>query len=100
MENGEEEPSLDRFKEEINKYKVIEKEIQALPTSAAIGWLRIDARPLKNSLATWASKWIYLYTHYLEENAINTITELYDFISDSNTQLDTKVNLNSKILNI
>ncbi len=26
----------------------------------------MDAKPIKQALITWTSKWIYLYTHYLQ----------------------------------
>lgn len=40
--------------------------LQALPTSATIGYIKIDAKPIKQALSTWVTKWIYLYTHYLQ----------------------------------
>lgn len=39
---------------------------QALPSSAPLGWIRVDAKPVKQALATWASKWVYLFTQYLQ----------------------------------
>ncbi len=41
-------------------------QLQALPSSAPLGWVKVDAKPIKQALITWASKWIYLYTHYLQ----------------------------------
>ena len=38
----------------------------ALPGAATVGWVRINAKPLKQALSTWASKWVYLFTHYLQ----------------------------------
>ena len=40
--------------------------LQALPSSAALGWIKVDARPIKHALATWTSKWVYLFTHHLQ----------------------------------
>jgi hypothetical protein len=46
--------------------RVIGQEIAALPGNATIGFIKVSAKPLKASLATWASKWVYLFTHYLQ----------------------------------
>lgn len=46
--------------------RVIGQEIAALPGNATVGFLKVSAKPLKASLATWASKWVYLFTHYLQ----------------------------------
>lgn len=58
-------PNLEAFAAEIAKYKAIQDELQALPSSAAIGWIKVDAKPLKQALLTWTSKWIYLYMRHL-----------------------------------
>lgn len=31
-----------------------------------MGYLRLDARPTKQAIITWVSKWTYLYTSYLQ----------------------------------
>lgn len=41
-------------------------DIAALPAATTAGFLRVDARPLKQALATWVTKWIYLFTQYLQ----------------------------------
>jgi hypothetical protein len=46
--------------------RVIGQEIAALPGNATVGFIKVSAKPLKASLATWASKWVYLFTHYLQ----------------------------------
>ena len=67
MEDGSrDDPTLDRFEAEIAKYRAVQEEIQALPTSATIGYIKIDAKPIKQALTTWVTKWIYLFTHYLQ----------------------------------
>ena len=58
-------PSLEAFAAEIGRYKAIQDEVQALPASAAIGWIKVDARPLKQALLTWTSKWIYHFMRHL-----------------------------------
>ena len=53
--------------------------------------MQVDAKPLKSSLSTWASKWVYLFTHYLEDKVINSMTELYAFMDSSTGILGTQV---------
>lgn len=67
LEDGtKDDPTLDRFEAEIAKYRAVQEEIQALPTSATLGYIKIDAKPIKQALTTWVTKWIYLFTHYLQ----------------------------------
>ena len=66
---GAEAPSLDAFASEIARYKSIQDEVQAAPATAPIGWLKVDARPLKQALLTWTSKWTYLYMRHLHGQA-------------------------------
>lgn len=47
--------------------RAVASEIAALPSTCNIGWLRVSAKPLKQALATWASKWVYLFTKYLQD---------------------------------
>lgn len=65
-DGSRDDPTLDRFEAEIAKYRAVQEEIQALPTSATIGYIKIDAKPIKQALTTWVTKWIYLFTHYLQ----------------------------------
>ena len=62
-------PSLEAFAAEISKYKSIQDEVQALSSSAALGWVKVDAKPLKQAVLTWTSKWIYLYMRHLQGEA-------------------------------
>lgn len=39
---------------------------QVLPPAATIGYLKVDARPVKQALLAWVTKWIFLFTNYLE----------------------------------
>lgn len=47
--------------------RAIGAEVAALPSSASLGWVRISSKPLKQTLATWASKWVYLFTKHLQD---------------------------------
>ena len=80
-EHGEEgeDPPLELFDQEISKYKNVQEEIQTLQATCVIGWIKIDAKPIKQALATWVTKWVFLFTQYLNNKLVNSMTELYQF---------------------
>jgi len=84
-------PTLERFQERIQFYKEIEEQIDAKDTPLKIGWLKIDASPLKQALETWVSKWSHTFTSFLKENLVNKINDLYDFMDNVSAGLKTEV---------
>lgn len=84
-------PPLAKFEEQIQKYKAMATEIQNLPSICTVGWVKVNAKPLRTALTTWASKWTNLFTQYLQEKVINSMSELYNFMGESNNILDRKV---------
>ncbi len=38
-----------------------------------IGYVKVNAKPLRQALSTWASKWVYLFTHYLQASEKETL---------------------------
>lgn len=80
---------LEKFDEEIARYKALQEEIQNLPAGLTIGWIRIDAKPIKHALLTWVNKWVNLYTHYLSNKVVSTMDDLYTFIGASGKVLET-----------
>lgn len=53
---GGQEPQLAQFDENITKYRQILDEVSALPPSATISWIRVDAKPVKGALSGWTNK--------------------------------------------
>lgn len=49
-------PVLSKFEEQITKYKGVAAEINQLPQMQTVGWVKINAKPLRTALSTWASK--------------------------------------------
>ena len=85
---GGADPPLDCFDAEIARYKAAQGEVAALPVGSVVGWLRCDARPIKQALSTWVTKRVYLFTHYLFEKVVSSMAELYSFIDASTRLLD------------
>ena len=86
-EDGED-PSLDKFDDMITKYKAMQDDVQQLPTSKVIGWIKVDSKPIKQALGTWVSKWVHLFTHHLSEKVTNEMDELYAFMERSRVGLE------------
>ena len=82
-----EDPALERFDEEIRRYKDVQEEIQGLTTSATIGWIKVDSKPIKQALSTCVTKWIFQFTAYLSNKVTDSMEELFTFMDNSNTIL-------------
>eukprot|EP00163_Fabomonas_tropica_P009916 TRINITY_DN1985_c0_g1_i1.p1 TRINITY_DN1985_c0_g1~~TRINITY_DN1985_c0_g1_i1.p1 ORF type:complete len:4225 (-),score=1474.45 TRINITY_DN1985_c0_g1_i1:598-13272(-) len=82
---------LRAFDDRISEYRGIQERIQQLPNSKSIGWLKIDAKPLKQALSTWCSKWTFVYTHHLASKVSSSLNELDSFIAIVNHGLSRDV---------
>ena len=66
MNGVHKDPPIAAFEAEIAKYLAIQTEITELPSSATIGYLRVDAQPMKQALSSTVTKWIYSFTLYIQ----------------------------------
>ena len=89
-------PPLSAFDAEIVKFKALEAEIRDLPGSKVFGPFRVDAKPIKNSLSSWVSKWVYQYQQYLLDKVTNNVANLDVFVSETVVKLDTEVDDNNR----
>ena len=46
---------------------MVKQKITDLDDHHDIGWLRVNMKPIKNTLITFSSKWIWTFTKYLSE---------------------------------
>lgn len=67
MDGGNAAPSLARFETKIANFRALEEEINGQPSSFILGYIRANARPLKQTLIAWLSKWIFMYTQCLQD---------------------------------
>ena len=49
-------PVLAKFEEQITRYKNVGTEINTLPATQTLGYIKVNAKPLRTALSTWASK--------------------------------------------
>ncbi|KAI8914343.1 dynein heavy chain and region D6 of dynein motor-domain-containing protein [Gorgonomyces haynaldii] len=83
---------LEKFESEIRKFENIHKTIMGLEAEVVLdGWLRIDGRPLKQSLNVVVKKWSYTLTKYLSDDTVNSLNELNTFIKENKKGLVGKI---------
>ena len=87
--SGDGDVPQEKFDVQISKYKALQEEIQAMPSGLSIGWIKINAQPLKHALLTWVNKWVNLYTNYLSNKVVSTMEDLYAFMNASSKVLET-----------
>eukprot|EP00854_Cymbomonas_tetramitiformis_P002137 gene2137-2836_t len=88
-EGGKDEPELKIFDDKIAELKNVQTEVQALPSSMVIGWLKVDSKPVKQALGTWLTKWIFLFTQHLSNRVVQSMDDLYQFMGAADQVLDT-----------
>ena len=75
-------PDLSLFNEKITNLKTIQAKIAAMPSPNDIAWLRISVDPLKGALDKRVTKWISVYTEFLQKNVTGSMRNLTKFIEN------------------
>jgi dynein heavy chain len=84
-------PSLAMFERELSRYNKIASSLADLPTEASLGWIHVDAQPVRQALFTWVTRWTHAYTHSLLESARGALAELSAWIDKSAALLGSDV---------
>jgi dynein heavy chain len=85
------EPPLHAFDEKIAYYKGLQDAVALMPVSATRGWLKVDARPAKQALSTWVTKWMFAYTQHLQDAVLGCLAELDDLMREVSSGLNAEV---------
>jgi dynein heavy chain, axonemal len=72
-------PKFELFNERINELKKIKNEIDLIKTSQDIGWLRVNANPMRNSLKNRVDQWIKIYTNFFLNQSRTIIKNCHNF---------------------
>jgi dynein heavy chain, axonemal len=83
---------LDKFSEKIKMFLEIRSDISKISSIHDVDFLRINAQPVKQAIATWAEKWLYMHTQYLQDYVYNRLKELSEFIDRVDRGLDIPAN--------
>ena len=77
-------PKMAKFHQNITKFKDIQQKIDAIKTPHEIGWLKIDAQPLKSALNVKITSAIKIYTDFLHHQVKQTLLNLRTFVRSTN----------------
>eukprot|EP00794_Sanderia_malayensis_P011161 gene11161-12333_t len=80
LSNDDNAPSLDDFDKEIDVYRNSRDEIHAAVESVQAGWIRVNMQPIKKTIETYASKWVFTFTRYLSDQVSSTLSDLDAFL--------------------
>ncbi|CAM9279490.1 unnamed protein product [Choristocarpus tenellus] len=90
-ELGQQLTDLDKFEKVIKKYEGVQTSAKKLSSPQDIGWLRVKATPIKQALVTWSTKWVNMFTTYLQTTLVNKLASLDKFITEVSSGLDAEV---------
>jgi hypothetical protein len=85
-------PEHEHFGEHIGLYRKSQNDIRLIQGSHSFRWLRVDCRQLKQSLDLNFGKWVYLFTHDLNNNMLNELKDFKRFLRDAYAGLNINVN--------
>ena len=90
-EEGNMLPSLVAFEKRISALKEEETEVKEIDSTIMEGWLKIDAKPVKQALGITAAKWSEAHTTYLKQHVEKSLVDLEEFIQRVNAGLASEV---------
>jgi dynein heavy chain len=79
---------LTLFDEKIKHYLSTQDEIEGLKHVTDMDFLRINGQPIKQAMGTWVTKWMYLYTGYIQKYISEELQEMANFQQVVNDGLD------------
>ncbi len=69
-------PTLNRFKEQVDSYEKVYKEVEKFEGMKVFDvWFRVDARPFKEALLTIVKRWSFMFKQHLIDHVTNRWVE-------------------------
>uniref|UniRef100_A0A7N6A473 Dynein heavy chain 9, axonemal n=1 Tax=Anabas testudineus TaxID=64144 RepID=A0A7N6A473_ANATE len=85
-------PTLDNFREQVDRYEKIYEEVQCLePVHVFHGWMKVDGRTMKSALLNIIKKWSFMFKQHLIDHVTNSLSDLEKFISVAEAGLGLRV---------
>lgn len=85
--------NLAKFDEKIHLYLGIQSEVASLRHTHDVGFVRVNAQPMKQAICTWVTKWIYLFAQSLQDYVSSSLERMYSFISYTQRGLETPLSV-------
>jgi dynein heavy chain, axonemal len=82
---------LDKFDEEITKYKNVLGQVMEQETTTEIAWLRVLANPIQRQLVDKINKWKWKFTSHLYDDIVDKLSNLFSFMETATKGLQKKV---------
>ena len=90
-EDQEKGPKLNLFDERMVRIEKEQEKIESLTEETDLGFVRVNAKPMKQALTTCATRWIYVFSNHLHDYVISTLQDLATFMTDADCDLATEV---------
>lgn len=81
--------NLANFDEKIHQYLGVQSEVVSLRHTQDVGFVRVNAQPMKQAISTWVTKWIYLFAQSLQDHVSGSLERMHSFISHTQKGLET-----------
>uniref|UniRef100_K3X576 AAA+ ATPase domain-containing protein n=1 Tax=Globisporangium ultimum (strain ATCC 200006 / CBS 805.95 / DAOM BR144) TaxID=431595 RepID=K3X576_GLOUD len=88
---------LSKFEERIQFFLSLQNEISEAKHVRDVGFVRVNSLPIKQTLSTWVTKWIYMFTQYLHDRVMNQLTWMDTFMQRVNFGLDQEIDAHGAI---
>ncbi|XP_030610318.1 dynein axonemal heavy chain 9 isoform X3 [Archocentrus centrarchus] len=75
-------PTLDNFREQVDRYEKIYEEVQALePVHVFHRWMKVDGRSMRSALLNIIKKWSFMFKQHLIDFVTNSLLDLEKLIT-------------------
>ena len=93
-------PSLHKFEAQIHRYREMGRQVGDLPSFTMVTWLRVDARPIKQAMTSWAAKWSNMYETFLADSVNAQLKATRVFAADVESDLGLEVITDDDIVTV
>ncbi|XP_007888401.2 dynein axonemal heavy chain 11-like [Callorhinchus milii] len=77
-------PQLDQYKEQISNYETLYMHLNGFEDVHVFdGWFQVCIKPFKSSLLNIIKRWSWMFKEHLLNNVIDSVSELVEFIRDT-----------------
>jgi dynein heavy chain len=82
---------LETIDVEIRRFEELEDELEGLPSTAVVTFVRVDSKPLRHGLLDLCVRWRNLFSGYLTHKMSHDLKDLYSFMESVELGLQTEV---------
>ena len=79
---------LEKFNEKIRFYLAIQSEVSDLKATYDVDFLKVNAQPIKQAISMWATKWLFMFSQFLQGEVGTKLKDLAEFIKSVSIGLD------------